>query len=449
MNITYYSTKKTVPEVDFFTAVLTGQAPDRGLYMPKPIPHISRESLQAMKRMEYYQVAHAILRLYVDRIPEEKLLLLCREAYDFWPTIEPVRDTRHLMRLDTGPTASFKDFAAQMMARFMGCRLTSGEKLLILTATSGDTGSAIAHAFYGVPNIDVIILFPIKEVTDNQRKQMTTLGGNIQAIAIDGKFDNAQYMVKEAFADKRLNAIKLTSANSINIARLLPQAVYYFWAYSRLVDDIDDEIIFSVPSGNFGDLMGALFAWKMGLPVRRLVVATNANDEFPTFLETGEYGRIDPSRRCISNAMNVGHPSNLPRLIDMFGGTMDENGVITTGPDMEMMNNLIFSTSVNDDDTRRTIADTYREEGLVLEPHGAVGWRGLNRYLERFPGDRARICVSLETADPAKFPEEIERILDLVPPMPKSLARIGELEEQYDELPSEYEPFYRYISSRC
>jgi len=447
VSLKFYSTNHHVPEVDFFTAVRTGQAPDRGLYMPVEIPLLDEELLSRMVEMDYWEVACAILRPYVEDIPGEQLQTLCREAYDFKPNLEMVRDNKYLMRLDTGPTASFKDFAAQVMSRLMGFSLKPGEKLLILTATSGDTGSAIANAFYRVPDIDVVILFPFDEVTANQRKQMTTLGSNIQAVAIDGKFDHAQSMVKDAFADQRLGGLNLTSANSINIARLVPQAVYYFWAYTRLAKP-GEKIVFSVPSGNFGDMMGAVFAWKMGLPIRKLLVSTNANDEFPRFLSTGEYGKIEPSLKCISNAMNVGHPSNLPRLMEIFGGSMDENGVIKKQPDMEAMNNLIYATSVNDEETRQTILDTYRQERIILEPHGAVGWQGLLRYLAANPLDEHSLCVSLETADPAKFPEEITRILDITPRVPESLAALGELDEQYDSLPADYQAFYEYLVSR-
>ena len=444
----YYSTNHKSPKLDFFSAILKGQAPDRGLYMPEEIPTVDHDLLTRMKGMEYYEIAYEVLNLYLDNITSEELRAKCKEAYSFWPRLEKVTDQDTIMWLDEGPTASFKDFAAQMMSRLMGHKLGEGEKLLILTATSGDTGSAIAHAFHNIPNIDVVILFPYTEVSDNQRKQMTTLGGNVTTIAIDGKFDHGQAMVKEAFADERLTSLNLTSANSINIARLLPQSVYYFYAYVQSVSNIGDPIVFSVPSGNFGDMMGAILAWKMGLPIKRIVIATNENDEVPLFMETGIYNKIEPSKKCISNAMNVGHPSNFARLIDISGGQMDEKGQLNESPDLEAMRRLIFATSVTDETTRETIKSCYDKHKVVIEPHGSVGWRGLEVYRESVPEDDGVMGVSLETANPAKFPEEIERILGISPEVPETLAGLSELTEHFDRMGANYDEFYEYLKTR-
>lgn len=448
MAANYYSTNKKTPEVDFFTAILTGQAPDRGLYMPKTYPQVSRDLLKQMASMEYSDVAARILGLYITEIPEKELRSLCQDAYSFWPGIETVSGGRFLMRLDTGPTASFKDFAAQMMSRLMSHKLGSG-KLVVLTATSGDTGSAIAQAFHNIANIEIVVLFPINEVSATQRKQMTTLSGNVQMLSVNGKFDDCQAMVKEAFADKRLAKLKLTSANSINIARLLPQAVYYFWAYAQLIKNADEEILFSVPSGNFGDLMGAAIAWKMGLPIRKLIVATNANDEFPRFLSSGKYQKIEPSKTCISNAMNVGHPSNLARLIDLFGGHMDEKGNLLKPPDLEKMVRLLYAVSVSDDLTRKTIFSAYKNDGILLEPHGAVGWYGLEKYLEDHPEERKYKSVSLETAHPGKFPEEIEKIVKVSPELPSCIKRVLELEENYQSIEANYEALFNLLKAKA
>jgi threonine synthase len=243
-----------------------------------------------------------------------------------------VYDHIHVLRLDQGPTASFKDFAARMMARLMGRFLKEdGQQLTILTATSGDTGSAVAHAFHKIPGVRVIVLFPIAEVSVSQRKLMTTLRDNIRTIAVDGKFDDCQAMVKRAFADPALKHIPLSSANSINIGRLLPQSVYYFYAASRIAKP-GEPMVFSIPSGNFGDAMGAVVAREMGLPVKKIIAPVNDNDEFPRFLATGRYEKISPSRNSVSNAMNVGHPSNLARLVAVYGGQMDEAGKSTSSP---------------------------------------------------------------------------------------------------------------------
>ncbi|MBI4803553.1 MAG: threonine synthase [Elusimicrobia bacterium] len=443
----FYSTNYRAPRTDFFTAVLTGQAPDRGLYMPERIPVIAKADFRKFSGAPYYEAANFVLRMFLDGITDEELLAKCKKAYSFWPRLEKAGGRKYLLWLDTGPTASFKDFAAQMMSPLMGHKLKAGEKLFILTATSGDTGSAIANAFHNIPNIEIIILFPINEVTPNQRKQMTTLGGNVKTIAINGKFDDCQAMVKEAFADKRLK-LNLSSANSINIARLIPQSVYYLWAYTQLVTDMGEEVIFSIPSGNFGDMMGAVLAWKMGLPIKKIIVATNANDEFPAFMKTGIYKKIEPSRRCISNAMNVGHPSNLTRLIDVFGGRMDEKGNLRKAPDMEKMRAFIHAVSVSDEETRKCIADTYKKEAIVLEPHGAVAWYALGKFLKEHKEENKTLCISLETANPAKFPEEITRILGISPAVPESLAKLDKLKENYIKMNADYESFYKYLQGR-
>jgi threonine synthase len=442
----YYSTNHQAPDVSLAKALLTGQAPDKGLYMPDTLPHFSREDLVAFKGLPYPQLAYEVLRRFTaGDFDDDVLRHLCDDAYTYAVPLEKVTRRQYVMRLDQGPTASFKDFAARMMARWMGVLMEREHgELVILTATSGDTGSAVAHAYHGVDRVHVVVLFPTKEVSDRQRKQMTTLGGNVRTIGIDGKFDDGQAMVKRAFADPSLNAIRLTSANSINIGRLLPQSVYYFWAYLQLADvDAGEEITVSVPSGNFGDMMGGILALHMGLPVKKFIIATNANDEFPKFIETGQYQPIVPSRTCISNAMNVGHPSNLARLIDLYGGRMDEKGHLGTAPDMDRLRSDLWSVSIDDDETRRIIKSTNEAHGTVLEPHGAVGWAGLQRYLTEVDADAAEgLCVSLETAHPAKFPEEIQKTIGIVPDTPPSLSEIESKPEQYDTMATDYDAFH-------
>jgi threonine synthase len=354
------------------------------------------------------------------------------------------------MRLDQGPTASFKDFAARMMGRLMNYFLRkNNRKLLILTATSGDTGSAIANAFYGLDNIKVLILFPEKEVTNRQRKQMTTLGKNVSVVAVDGKFDDCQAMVKQAFADPDLESLNLSSANSINIGRLLPQAVYYFYAWAKLRQSIDDKPVFVIPSGNFGDMMGGMIAWNMGLPVERMVIAVNENDEFPEFLRTGNYNKIEPSKNCLSSAMNVGHPSNISRLVALYGGVMDEKGEIHKAPDMELMRNHLHSVSVSDAQTKQIIGEAWQQYNLLLEPHGAVGWAGLEEYLKHYHDDaEERMHIVLETAHPAKFPEQILEILKFDPELPPSLQGLEEKEEHYEFMENNYENFKAHLTER-
>ncbi len=290
MAVKFYSTNLKAPEVTFRGAILQGQAPDRGLYMPKEIPLFSAKELSAMKGQAYPDLAFTVMRKYipVSELDDEKLRNIVTDAYNFEIPLEKVTPKDFIMRLDRGPTASFKDFAARALGRIMSHFLAQAQKeAVVLTATSGDTGGAVADAFLGLPRVRVVILYPKAEVSDRQRRQMTTLGQNVTGVGVTGKFDDCQRIVKEAFADKDLASLGLTSANSINFGRLIPQAVYYCYAWSRLAKSPKEKVVFSVPSGNFGNLMGGLFAFRMGLPVKNFIIATNENDEVPRFLATG------------------------------------------------------------------------------------------------------------------------------------------------------------------
>jgi threonine synthase len=445
----YYSTNRKSSELTFSQALLKGLAPDGGLYMPLSIPKITREELEGLTAKEYHEVAFSILNKFLgNETDSQELMSLCRDAYNFEVPLEKVCDRKYIMRLDQGPTASFKDFAARMMSRLMQYYLSiNNQHLTILTATSGDTGSAVASAFHGLKNINVIVLFPFNEVSLMQRKQMTTLQDNIKIIAINGKFDDCQRLVKKAFLDPSLSQIPLSSANSINIGRLLPQSVYYFYAWARLSASIDDKAVFSVPSGNFGNLMGGLIAGKMGLPVKQFVVSTNENNEVPEFLRTGIYKSINPSKNCISSAMNVGHPSNLARIVALYGGIMDETGIVIKTPDLNKMREDLFAVSVTDEETKVTISDIYKQYNILLEPHGAIAWHGINEY-SRFNNNinsEKQLCISLETAHPAKFPEEIRKIINIDPTLPASLTGIAEKNEKYFSLENNYEMLKEFI----
>ncbi len=447
--VKYYSTNLKAEEVTFKDALLKGIAPDRGLYMPKEIPVFTQEEIAGFTDKEYYEIAYEVARKFLrGQISDADLLAITQDAYNYEVPLEQVYNRKYVMRLDQGPTASFKDFAARMMGRLMQYYLDQEQReLLILTATSGDTGSAIANAFYGLDNIKCVVLFPENEVTNRQRKQMTTLGKNVQILGLDAKFDDCQYLVKKAFADTDLDYLNLSSANSINIGRIIPQIVYYFYAYVKLRKSASDKIIFSVPSGNFGDMIGGMFASRMGLPVEKFVIACNENDEFPVFVQTGKYNKIVPSRNCLSSAMNVGHPSNLARLVALYDGVMDEKGNITKPPDMERMHQEIFAVSISDDQTKEMIEKAYKEHKLLLEPHGAVGWYGLQNFLSDNPkmNDPEQLCVSLETAHPAKFPQQIQEILNIDPALPPSLAGLEDKEESYDILENNYPAFKEYL----
>ena len=448
MPLRFHSTNEQSPAVDLREALLNGQAPDRGLYLPDHFPRLNPEEIAAFAALPYHEIAFRVLSRYTEGIiPTEELSAMCRDAYDFHIPLEKIYDRVFLMRLDQGPTASFKDFAALMMARMFGYFLRqAGQNITILTATSGDTGAAVAHAFHKVPGVRVIVLFPIAEVSDSQRKLMTTLRDNIRTVAIDGKFDDCQAMVKRAFADPELNHIPLSSANSINIGRLLPQSVYYFYAASRLAPG-GEPIVFSVPSGNFGDMMGAIIAREMGLPVRKIVASVNDNDAFPKFLTTGVYQKISPSRNSVSNAMNVGHPSNLARLVALYGGRMDETGRVHRQPDLTAMRRDLFSSSVSDPRTLVSLKEFWDKYQILLEPHGVVAWQGFLDWIALEPlGDAPAVIV--ETANPAKFPNEVEKVVGWPPDVPPHMEAAIKLPEDYDRMATDYEEFKSYLLRR-
>jgi threonine synthase len=450
-NVSYYSTNRNLHNipgitpfkklVSFKEALLMGQAPDEGLFMPDRIPQLQLDTVMNLKGAPYSQAAMAVTEIFLaGDISKETLRNIVYDSYNFDVPLENVYDRKYIMRLDQGPTASFKDFAARMMARLMSHCRRRGMQLNVLFATSGDTGGAVGDAFKGVLGIEVYILYPIGEVSGRQKKQLDTIGDNVKAISVAGKFDDCQNLVKQAFSDPDFAGMNLTSANSINFGRILPQSIYYVYAYAQLAKS-GEEIIFSVPSGNFGDALGCEFAGRMGLPLKKLIMPTNENDEFPRFLRTGTYDKVSPSRACLSNAMNVGHPSNLARFFDLYDGTVDRTGNVHRYPRLEEMRRRIFSVSICDNETRQTIKDMYRKYGVMLEPHGAVGWKGLEIYLAEC-GDHP-LCVSLETAHPAKFPDEIKDLLNITPELPPSMqdldAREGEpflLANNYADLKS-------------
>jgi threonine synthase len=447
-SLKYFSTNHKSSTLTFGEALLQGLAPDKGLYMPESIPTFTPQEIEAFTGKEYYEIACAVFsKFFRDDIPYNELLAMCKDAYNFEVPLENVFERKYIMRLDQGPTASFKDFAGRMMGRLMQYYLKQlGTNKLILTATSGDTGSAIAHAFYDLHNINVAILFPQDEVTLRQRKQMTTLQKNISVVAIDGKFDDAQAMVKEAFSDKDLDFLNLTSANSINIGRLIPQIVYYIYSYTRLKKQGSQEkVVFCIPSGNFGDMMGCVFAYKMGLPIQKILIASNSNNEFEVLLSTKKYSKIEPSVNCLSSAMNVGHPSNLARLIELYGGNMDEQGNMHKEPDFAALERDFYSLSISDELTKATIKKAWADYNLLLEPHGSVGWACVETYLKEVGNDSEQLIISLETAHPAKFPESIIENIGIDPELPLSLKGIEEKQESFVSIQGNYASFKTYL----
>lgn len=436
--IRYVSTHRDLPggrreAVDLATALQRGLAPDGGLYLPDRLPALDLDSLTRRRSEPYWRVAQTVLAPFVEGVlPPREFAALCAEAYNFEVPLEPVDDGLWLLRLDRGPTASFKDFAARWMARMLRA-MGGGTPQTVLVATSGDTGSAVGEAFRDVPGFRVFILYPRDEVSEVQRRQLDRIGANVMAFAVEGTFDDCQAMVKQAFLDPALAPLRLTSANSINVGRILPQAVYYVYAWLRVCAD-GEPVAFSVPSGNLGNSFGCELARRMGLPVSRLILAVNENEEVPRFLATGRYEPIVPSRTCLSNAMNVGHPSNLARYVDLYGGVLTRDGRLERLPQMGEMCRRLESVSVSDTETVECIRRWWWERRVLLEPHGAVGVAAFERL-----GGQPRPAVCLETAHPAKFPEVIERELGFWPDPPPAFERLAGRAPAVEPLPASYE----------
>ncbi|MFX0028756.1 MAG: threonine synthase [Candidatus Hermodarchaeota archaeon] len=446
----FHSTNYNTPDVDFRTAVLQGQALDKGLYMLNKIPNLDPQEIYNFRNLNLQEIAFQVLyKIIKQQIPKEDLKKIITKALNFEIELENIELNDYLCYLSKGPTCSFKDFGARLLARVMEYFLLLEDKeIIILTATSGDTGGAVAQAMYSMSRIKVIVLYPKEEISDLQRKQMTTLGKNVIAIGINGKFDDCQRIIKTAFADKELKDFNLSSANSINIGRLLPQVIYYFWSYSRIAKEPGEKVIYSVPSGNFGNLTGGIIAYKMGLPVEIFISAVNENDEFPKFLSSGIYEPIIPSINCLSSAMNVGNPSNLARIFDLFKGHIDQNGYIHKKPNMKKLRSIIDSFSISNELTKDTIVEFYSKFGKIIEPHGAVGWAALQLYRKMNPNHNGFKSITYETADPAKFPEEIISLIKLKPKLPKPLETIQNKEEYPNPVEiNEYKDFKIFVQN--
>jgi threonine synthase len=446
--IQYHSTNRNIASggrsgsVTFRDALFTGLAPDGGLFMPDTIPVLSKNDFAALRGRSYPEIAGAVLGKFLQGdVDSPSLDAIVEDAFDFDVPIETLDERTSLMRLDRGPTASFKDFGARFMARMMSHLRSDDQGITVLVATSGDTGSAVGEAYRGLDGFRILILYPEHEVSPGQKQQLESIGENVRTAAVDGKFDRCQELVKRAFADPEMDGLSLTSANSINIGRLLPQIVYYVYAWLQVTNDTES-IVFSVPSGNFGNSLGCEFARRMGVPIERIIIAVNENDEFPVFLETGGYTKIDPSRVCLSNAMNVGNPSNLARFFDLYGGVLTRDGVVERSPDLDEMRMRLFSTSVSDEDTVSIIKDTHERHGICLEPHGAVGVGALDRF-RRSGSDTRAVC--LETAHPGKFPEILEDILGIRIQPPDSFGNYAGRQRQAEHLGDDYDSFKSFL----
>lgn len=424
-----HSTNSPDTRVDFREAVLRSLPNDNGLYMPDTIRPLDQSFWADWKSLDFQEMSCRIVAaLLGEAIPEEDLRGIVTEAVNFPAPVVRLDDRRHVLELFHGPTLAFKDFGARFMARTMAwLNRDSGDPLTVLVATSGDTGGAVAHAFHNVPGTRVVILYPSGKVSGLQEKQLTALGGNVTALEIDGSFDDCQRMVKAAFLDEKTSkACHLTSANSINISRLIPQTLYYFEAARQFAEPP----VFVIPSGNFGNLTALLLATRMGLGVRHIVAATNANDVVPQYLATSEY-RPRPSVATISNAMDVGAPSNFARMREIFGD------------DWKTMAESITGHAFTDEQTRAAIREVHKKYGYLMDPHGAVGYLAAQAWLEQHPEDTT---VILETAHPAKFPETMREELgpDSVR-VPGRLARLADRKKVSVPMPADEKNLLKWL----
>lgn len=455
--MTYYSTNNpSGKRTTFKDALLEGQPEDYGLFMMsrEEVPQLPFGQVREMIGKPYSQIAFEVLNPFLRGVfGDSELREMLKDAYDdsVIPTkVQEVTGRTNIMWLTQGPTYSFKDYAARFFGRSLDRVLGErGLRRLVLVATSGDTGPAIGSALHNLDNVAYVVFYPKDSVSSGQRKQMTTLGGNVHAIAVKGDFDVSQAMSKILLNDKEYarqvfgDSERITSANSISLGRLLPQVVYPFYGFSRMGLDSEEAFVASIPSGNFGDMMGSVLARQMGLPISRIICGVNENTEFPDFLTTGKYV-VRGSRESPSSAMDVGHPSNMERLFDFYGGSLfDERnaqgkvvrkGVTRKSPDLEGMRRDIFSFAINTQQHYDTMREVFEQYGIILDPHGAVGWRALELMNL---GDFSIPALIYETADPGKFPAHVERAIGITPEIPLRMKQQEEMPERVYPIQSE------------
>ena len=431
----YYSTNGNAPLASLEKAVVKGLAEDRGLYMPERIEKLPKAFFEDISSMSFQDIAYNVAsNFFGEDVDEDALQDIVYDTLSFDCPVVKVTDNIYSLELFHGPTLAFKDVGARFMARLLGYFLrqkSSGKMVNVLVATSGDTGSAVANGFLGVEGIHVYVLYPKGKVSPIQECQFTTLGQNITAIEVDGVFDDCQALVKSAFMDKELNDhMMLTSANSINVARFLPQAFYYFNAYARMSAQLstsNSDLVMCVPSGNFGNICAALFGHEMGLPIKRFIAANNANDVFFNYLQTGKY-EPKASIQTLANAMDVGDPSNFARIYDLYGKSH------------ERISTLISGATYKDEQIIETMRQCYSETGYILDPHGACGYRALQEGLEK-----NEVGVFCETAHPAKFKEKVDDILGIDIEIPARLKAFMEGEKQSVEMTKDFTDFKRFL----
>jgi threonine synthase len=429
----YYSTNNQAPIADLHKAVVKGLAEDRGLYMPERINKLPKEFFENIDKMSFQEIAYTVANAFFgEDVDPDALHDIVYDTLSFDCPVAKVKDNIYTLELFHGPTLAFKDVGARFMARLLQYFIRQegkGQQVNVLVATSGDTGSAVANGFLGVDGIHVYVLYPKGKVSPIQECQFTTLGKNITAIEVDGVFDDCQALVKNAFMDAELNQhMKLTSANSINVARFLPQAFYYFNAYARMVENgNNEELVMCVPSGNFGNICAALFGHEMGLPIKRFIAANNANDIFYKYLQTGKY-EPKPSKQTLANAMDVGDPSNFARIYDLYGKSH------------ERIKSLISGATYSDEQIRQTMKACYDETGYILDPHGACGYQALEDGLKE-----GEIGVFCETAHPAKFKEKVDEILSIDVEIPDRLAAFMKGTKQSVPMTKDFADFKQYL----
>jgi len=428
----YYSTNRSVPEVSLKEAVTKGLAADKGLFMPERVDALPGSFFSGIQQLTFPEIAFEVSKKFFgEDIPEEDLKGLVQDTLSFDCPVLHINENIYSLELFHGPTLAFKDVGARFMARLLAYfRQGDQEEVNVLVATSGDTGSAVANGFLGVPGIRVCVLYPKGLVSEIQEKQFTTLGQNITAIEVNGTFDDCQRLVKSAFLDEDLRAaLTLTSANSINVARFLPQSFYYFNAYARLKEkEVAGDLVFAVPSGNFGNLTAGLFAKKMGLPVKRFIAANNENDIVCKYLQTGKYEPRE-SVATIANAMDVGDPSNFARILDLYGNSY------------EAIKAEIKGFRYSDEEIREIVKTVYADSGYLLDPHGATGYKALEEDLKA-----GEVGVFLETAHPAKFTGTVEKIIGTGNvPMPDKLAEFMKGEKRSVQLSRNFDDFKAFL----
>lgn len=431
----YYSTNGKAPEADLHKAVVKGLAEDKGLYMPETLKKLPQDFFDNIQDMSFQEISYRVADAFFgEDVPADTLKKIVYDTLSFdCPTVK-VNDNIYSLELFHGPTLAFKDVGARFMARLLGNFISQEgkEEVNVLVATSGDTGSAVANGFLGVEGIHVYVLYPKGKVSAIQECQFTTLGKNITAVEVDGVFDDCQALVKSAFMDNDLNKhMKLTSANSINVARFLPQSFYYFYAYAQMKKlGLADNLVVCVPSGNFGNITSGLFAKKMGLPIKRFIAANNANDIFYKYLQTGVY-EPKASVQTIANAMDVGDPSNFARIIDLYKNDHDAICADVSG------------ATFTDEQIAETIKAVSDKYGYICDPHGACGYRALETGLKE-----GETGVFLETAHPAKFKSTVESIIGHEIEIPQKLAEFMKGTKQSIQMPKNFEDFKEYLLSR-